>query len=332
MLRECWRKRFGAAALALSGLLLMPAGVSAQDWPTRPVRIVSPFAAGGSADILARLVAEHLSTAFKQQFYVETRTGAGGAIGVQAIVNSPPDGYSFVITNVSLLSLLPVSNLKLGYDPVRDLTNIAFVAGSPVVLAVNPAKGGKSVQEFLALAKKSGKPLTYSSSGLGTNGHLVGESLSQKAGIKIEHIPYKGASQGINDLVGGHIDFGLPVMGSVSSQVRGNALLALAHTASERMPDYPDVPTFKELGYPDIVTTTWFSLSGPAGLPRPIAEKVNREIAAMMARPDVKARLRRDGMLSQIMSIDEFGAFIAAETARWKPIIEQAGLVGKVGD
>ena len=162
-------------SLLLAAALLTPAAAPAQDWPTRPVRIVSPFAAGGTADILARMVADHFSSVFKQQFFVENRTGAGGAIGVQGVATSPPDGYNLVITNISMLVTIPVMNPKLVYHPTRDLTNIAYVAGAPVVVAVNEPSGIKSIDQLVALGKKQGKPLSYSSSGIGTNGHLLGE-------------------------------------------------------------------------------------------------------------------------------------------------------------
>ena len=317
-----------AVLLALTAWLTPNLAV-AQDWPTRPVRIVNTFAPGGAADILARIVADHMSSVFNQQFYVETRAGAGGAIGVTSVANSPPDGYNFVITNVSLLTLAPTSNPKLGYDPLRDLVNIGYIAGSPMVFCVHPASGVKTLAEFVAYAKKSDKPLTYSSSGVGSNGHLVAESFAQKANIKIEHVPYKGAAQGLLDLVGGHIVFSSQTLTSSASQIRGGAIIPIAHTNAERIADYPEVPTFKELGYPDIVSTTWFSLSGPAGLPKEIVQKVNREIANAMVKPEVARRLRQDGLLTQNMSPEEFRSFIQAETARWKPIIEAAGLVAK---
>jgi tripartite-type tricarboxylate transporter receptor subunit TctC len=313
----------------LASILLVPCSASAQDWPNRPVRIVNTFAPGGAADILARIVAEHLSSAFNQQFYVETRAGAGGAIGVTSVANSPPDGYNFVITNVSLLALAPVSNPKLGYDPLRDLVNIGYIAGSPMVFAVHPSSGIKTLAEFIAYAKKSDKPLTYSSSGVGSNGHLVAESFAQQAGIKIEHVPYKGAAQGLLDLVGGHIVFSSQTLTSSASQIRGGAIIPIAHTNAERIADYPDVPTFKELGYPDVVSTTWFSLSGPAGLPNDIVQKVNREIANAMAKPEVQRRLREDGLITQTLSPADFRSFIQAETERWKPVIERVGLIGK---
>ncbi len=315
--------------LIASIAFLVPGLATAQDWPTRPVRVVSPFAAGGTADILARMVADHLSSAFKQQFFVENRTGAGGAIGVQSVATTPPDGYNLVITNISMLVTIPVMNPKLVYHPTRDLTNIAYVAGAPVVVAVNGPSGIKSIDQLVALGKKLGKPLSYSSSGVGTNGHLLGESFSKLAKIGVVHVPYKGAAVGITDLIAGHINFGLPVLGSVASHLRSGALVPLAHSAGSRVPGYPKIPTLKEVGYPDLTTTTWFSLSGPANMPRPLAERLNREVIAMFKRPDIQERIQRDGMITEPMSIEQFDKFIAAETKRWKPVIEAAGLVAK---
>ena len=319
-------RRVAAAVLAL--LACAPAA-RAEDWPARPVRIVNTFAAGGAADILARTVADHLSGAFGQQFFVETRAGAGGAIGVQSVVNAPPDGYNFVITNVSLLALVPISNPRLGFDPRRDLTNIAYIAGSPVVFSVNPASGVRTLADFVARAKQSDKPLTYSSSGVGSMGQLVAEYFAQKADIRIEHVPYKGASQGLTDLVGGHIAFSSQTVSSTAGQLHAGTLIGVAQTGKERMPDFPTVPTFNELGYPDLIGTTWFSLSGPAGLPADIVAKVNREVVRAMTKPEAQQRLREGGLVADAMTVEEFNKLIVAETARWKPVIEKAGLVGK---
>jgi tripartite-type tricarboxylate transporter receptor subunit TctC len=316
-------------ALLFTVGLLASLPAFAQDWPTRPVRIVSPFAAGGTADILARMVADHLSSVFKQQFFVENRTGAGGAIGVQSVATAAPDGYNLVITNISMLVTVPVMNPKLVYHPTRDLTNLAYIAGAPVVITVNGPSGIKSVDQLVALGKKQGKALTYSSSGIGTNGHLLGESFGKLAKVEVVHIPYKGAAIGITDLIAGHINFGLPVLGSVAAHLRSGALVPLAHSAGARVPEYPDVPTLREVGYPDLTTTTWFSLSGPANMPRALAERINREVAAMVTKPDIQERIQRDGMISEVMSLDAFDKFIAAETARWTPVIEAAGLVTK---
>jgi tripartite-type tricarboxylate transporter receptor subunit TctC len=320
-------KRRCSLLLALAAACLSMGLAQAQTWPTRPVRIINTFAPGGAADLLARTVADGLGSAFGQPFIVETRAGAGGAIGVQSVAAMPPDGYNFVITNVSILVLAPISNPRLGYAPLRDLSNIAYIAGSPIVLSVNPASGIKTLAQFIASAKKGGKPLPYSSSGVGSMGQLFAESFAQEAGIAIEHVPYKGASQGLLDLVGGHIAFASQTLTSTFGQIRAGTLTAVAQTADRRLPDFPDLPTFKEQGFPDLVSTTWFSLSGPAGLPLDIVQKVNREIAKTMGRPEIERRMREEGMLTQALTPAEFQQLI--ETVRWRPVIERAGLIEK---
>ncbi len=316
------------AALAIVGTCLTTAPVAADDWPSRPVRMVNTFAAGGTADVLTRLVAEHLSGVFKQQFFVETRAGAAGTIGVKSVADSPPDGYNFALTNITHLVLAPISNPKLGYDPLKDLTNIAYVAGSPIMFSVNAKTGVKSLKEFVERGKATDRGLTYSSSGVGSSGQLVAEAFARVAGIKIEHVPYKGASQGIMDLVAGHIFFSAQTVSSTASQVRGGALAAIAHSGKERFPDFPEVPTLKEMGY-DVVATTWFSISGPAHLPKDITEKMNREIVRAVSKPEVQARLRSDGLIAETHSVEELHKLILDEHARWKPVLDQLGLIAK---
>jgi tripartite-type tricarboxylate transporter receptor subunit TctC len=320
---------FRLLAAVLAGTFLALAPVSAQDWPMRPVRIIVPFGAGGTGDTLARIVAEHLSASLKQQFVVENRTGAGGMIGVQALASSAPDGYTLGITNVSTLSLIPVINPKNSYHPLNDFTHVAFVAGAPVALAVFPKLGIKTLPEFIAYASKSDKPLTFASSGLGSDGHLIGEAIAASTKIRVEHIPYKSTAQALTDVVGGHVTFSTFTLSSTSSFIRAGTLTGVAATSAERMPDYPDLPTFKELGYGDLVASTWFSISGPAKLAKDILDKLNREIATAMAKPEVQARMRRDGLLTESMSPDAFTKFVASESARWTPLIQRAGLAGK---
>jgi tripartite-type tricarboxylate transporter receptor subunit TctC len=319
--------KLSCAALCVSTLVI-PVAAEADDWPARPVRMVNTFAAGGTADVLTRLVADHLSGAFKQQFFVETRAGAGGSIGVQSVAHSAPDGYNFALTNITQLVLLPLSNPKLGYHPQRDLTNIAYVAGAPIMLSVNAKSGVRTFEEFVDYAGKSAKPLTYSSSGVGSSGHLVGESFAQKVGIKVEHVPYKGASQGLMDLVAGHIFFSAQTVSSTAAQMRAGTLNAIVHSHAARLADFPDVPTFREMGI-DLVATTWFSISGPANLPREVVEKMNREINRAISKPDVQERLHRDGLIAEAMTVEQLKEHIESETRRWKPVLEQAGLIGQ---
>lgn len=316
-------------AAVLTGALLAATPAPAQDWPTKPVRIIVPFGAGGTGDALARIVAEQLSASLKQQFIVENRTGAGGMIGVQALASSAPDGYTVGITNVSTLSLIPVLNPKNVYHPLNDFSHVAFVAGAPVSLAVFPKLGVKTLPEFIAYANKRAKPLTFASSGLGSDGHLIGEAIAASTKIKVEHVPYKSTAQALTDVVGGHIDFSTFTLSSSSSFIRAGTLTGIAVTSAERMPDYPNLPTFQELGYPDLVSSTWFSISGPAKLPKEIVDKLNREIVAAMAKPEVQARMRRDGLLTEAMSSEAFTKFVASESARWTPLIQRAGLAGK---
>jgi tripartite-type tricarboxylate transporter receptor subunit TctC len=318
-------KHFCATLFVLAGLFAA-APATAQDWPTRPVRIVNTFAPGGAADILARMVADHLSVAFKQQFFVETRAGAGGTIGVQTVANSDPDGYNFVLTTLSLIIIGPTMNPKVGYDPMKDLTHLGYIAGSPILFIVSAKSDVKTLKDFVAKARV--KPLTYGTSGLQAAGHMVAQSFAMQADLKFEIIPYKGASQSIVDVVANHIDFATPTVTSASGQLRGGTVTGLAVATEARLPDYPDVPTFRELGY-DVVATNWFALAGPAGLPAEIVRKVNHEINVAMAKPENQNRMREDAMLVQSMDAPAFRRFIEQEGVRWKPVIERAGLVEK---
>jgi tripartite-type tricarboxylate transporter receptor subunit TctC len=315
----------GTCAAAVAAVLLSAAPAGAQDWPSHAVRIVNTFAPGGAADILARMAAEQLTKAFGQQFYVETRDGAGGVIGVDLVAHSPPDGYNFVITTLSLTAINPLINTKIGYDPFKDLTHVAYLAGSPIVFIVSAKSDVKTLPDFIAKAKASPKPLTYGVSGFASAGQMVTESLAQEAGVKFQVVPYKGAAQSQLDVVAGNIDFATPTVTSAAAQLQGGTVIALAQTGSARLPDYPNVPTFKELGY-KLDATNWFGLAGPAGLPDDIVQKVNRTIKAGMALPENQDRIRQDGMIIAPMDAETYQAFVAHEALRWKPVILKAGL------
>jgi tripartite-type tricarboxylate transporter receptor subunit TctC len=301
------------------------AGTSPESWPTHPVRIVNTFAVGGAADILARIAADQLTKTFGQQFYVETRDGAGGVIGVNEVVHAAPDGYNFVVTTLSLTAINPLINSKIGYDPFKDLTHVAYLAGSPLVFITSAKSDVKSLKDFVAKAKTSAKPLTYGVSGLASVGQVAAESFAQIADLKFQVIPYKGASQSQIDVVAGNIDFATPTVTSATPQLNGGTVTPLAQTGGERLADYPNVPTFKELGY-DLVTINWFGLAGPAGLPADIAQKVNRAINAGMAMPENQARIRQQGMIVAPMDVKAFDAFVKSEASRLRPVILKAGI------
>jgi tripartite-type tricarboxylate transporter receptor subunit TctC len=301
---------------------------SAEDWPSRPVRIVAPFAPGGTADTLGRVAAEHLSEAFGQQFFVENRAGAGGTTGSLAVARMDPDGYNFVVSGIATHAIAPATNPNIGYDALKDFTHVAYFGGPPIVFIVPAKLGVKSLRELIDYAKSRNEKLTYASPGVGTSGHLVAEYFAGKAGIAIEHIPYRGAAPGVMDVVAGHLRFGSMTWTTASGQISAGTVVPLAVSSDKRLADFPDIPTFKESGY-DLVSTTWFSLSAPAGLPKEIVDKVNHEVVKTFARPEVLAKLRTEQIITEAMTPEQFTAFVGSELARWKPVAEQIGLKAK---
>jgi tripartite-type tricarboxylate transporter receptor subunit TctC len=314
------------AGLAL--LLATSAAWAQQDWPNRPVQIIVPFAAGGSGDVLARVVAQHLTTLLKQQFVVENRPGGGGIIGTKQFLTQPADGYTIGMTSLSTLSLVPIINSNAGYDPQNDFVHIAYIGGQPVVLAANPQTDVKTLAEFISYANTPGKSFTFSSSGVGSDGQLWGELIASSTSVKAGHVPYKATAQALSDLVAGHVPFSTFTLSSTSPFLRAKSVNGIAVTARERLADFPDLPTFKELGKPELVGTTWFALSGRLGMSKDVVNKINQAVQAAVATPEVQARFRRDGLIAQPMNAEEFTEFVASENSRWKSLIERVGLVG----
>lgn len=310
-------------------LALCCSAANAEDWPSRPVRIVVPFGAGGAGDTLARVVAQHLSESLGQPFIVEDRPGAAGIVGTQQIVTAPPDGYTIGVTNLSTLSLIPVINPEATYNPISDFKHIAYVGGSPVVLAANQATRAKTLQDFVAYANAPGHAFTFASSGMGSDGHLMGEAIAAALQVKPEHVPYKSTAEALTDVVAGQVPFSTSTLSSTSAFLHSNTLIGIAVTSPERVPDFPDLPTFKELNHPELLDNTWFALSGPSQLSDDIVTKLNKAVIEAVAQPDVQERFRRNGFFSQPMNPREFTSFVAAENAKWKAIIEGAGLAGK---
>lgn len=317
-------------AAAVSLFLSASTASAQQDWPTRPVRIIVPFAAGGSGDLLARVAAQYLSTTFKQQFVVENRPGGGGIVGTKQFLAESPDGYTLGEGSLSTVSLVPIINANATYDPDKDFTHIAYIGGSPVVLAANPHTAVKTLSDFVSYAKTPGKSFTFSSSGLGSDGQLWGEMIAQSTKVKPEHIPYKATAQALIDVVAGQVPFCTFTLSSTSPFLHAKSLNGVAVTAPERLAEFPDIPTFKELGKPELVGTTWFSLAGPPGLPRAIAGQINRALQVAVTIPEIQELFRRNGILAQPMNMQEFRAFVAAENVKWKTLIQSAGLVGAV--
>ena len=311
----------------LLGLAILLPGTTAlaQTWPSKPVRIIAPFAPGGSADTLGRIVAQKLTESFKENFIVENRPGAGGVIGSDVVAKAAPDGYTLLVSGVASHAVAPALPRGTPYDPVKDFTHIALFGGPPAVLVVNPSVPAKDLKEFIALLKKEPGKYSYGSPGNGTHGQLVAELFKQLAGVDMQHVPYKGASVAIADLVAGHIPAASTTLSTAAGQIHGGKARALAISTAARLPDYPNVPTYAELGYKDLVAVIWFSLSGPARMPADIAEKLNGEVRKALEAPDAQKRLRPEGIEPGRMSPGEFTSFVATEVKRWAPVVKASG-------
>jgi tripartite-type tricarboxylate transporter receptor subunit TctC len=315
------------AVATVAGTLLaacLPgAAAQAQEWPRKPVRIVSPFAAGGSSDTMGRIVAENLSQRMHQQFYVENRGGAGGLIGSALVANAPPDGYTFLISSIGTHVIAPATSANPGYDPITSFTHVAFVGGPPTVIAVNPALGVRSLKELLALLKRTNEALPYVSPGPGTIGNLIAEYWAERESVKLSHVAYKGSGQAITDLIAGHVQMGSMTWTAALGQMQAKTIIPLAVSSTRRMPEFPQVPTLKELGYPDLAVTTWFGFAAPAGLSAEITLRMNQEIGNALDAPAVKDRLIAEGFELEKMSPQEVTAFVRAGLDRWGPLAKR---------
>lgn len=307
---------FVAAFLAMT---LLPLPAFAAEWPSRPVRIISPASPGGASDTFARIMAERFSEKFGERFIVENRAGAGGLIGAAATANAEPDGYTFVTSAVAYVVIAPAASANPPFDPMRSFSHIAYIGGPPNVFVVNPSLGVKTMQDLLAHARQKGL-LDYVSPGVGTLGHLLAERFGQEAKIKLQHIPNKGGATAMVDLVAGTVGFGSMTWTSALAQIRAGHVIPIAVSSGERVTEFPEVPTLKELGFESLVATTWFGLSGPAGLPNGIVQKVNAAAIETLELPAVRERLKRDAIQTKPMTPEEYTAFVAAETEKWGPL------------
>jgi tripartite-type tricarboxylate transporter receptor subunit TctC len=316
--------RIGLMRRFIAGLLFVLA-THIHAWPTKPVKIIVPFAPGGSADTLGRLVSQKLAEQMKGSFVVENRPGAGGALGSDLVAKAAPDGYTLVVSGIASHVIAPLLPNGTPYDPLADFTHIALFGGPPAVLAVHPKVQARDLREFVALAKSKPGALSYGSPGNGTQGQLVAELFKQRAGINVQHVPYKGASGAIADLIAGHIPAVSTTLTTAASQIRAGRARALAISAASRLPDFPNVPTYAELGYPELVATVWFSLSGPANLPPDIVERLNAEVNRALELSEVRERLKPEGIMPNRLTAREFDAFVADEVRRWGPVVRASG-------
>jgi tripartite-type tricarboxylate transporter receptor subunit TctC len=311
-----------AVALVSGVVCLQAVAAPAADWPTRPIRIIAPSTPGGAADMFARLLCEQFSETLHDRCFVENRAGAGGLIGTAATAQAAPDGYTLTTSSTAYHVIAPVVNPNPGFDPLKDFTHIAYIGGPPNVFVVNPALGVRSLAELVALGRR-GQAIDYVSPGSGTLGQLLAEFFAQKAGVKLQPIMTKGASQGMMDLVSGNVNLGTMTWTSALGQIRSGKVIPIVVSSNTRLAEFPDLPTFKDLGYDDLTAVSWFALSGPAGLPKDITQRLNATVATMLERPEVRKRLDRDSIETQIMSPEEFTQFVTGEIAKWTPVAKR---------
>lgn len=294
-------------------------------WPTRPLRIIAAQSPGGVTDMLARTLAQKFNEAWKQPAVVENRAGAAGAIGTEVAVKAPPDGYTLLLSSAGPIVINPGLYPKLGYDPLRDLTPVAFVAASPLMLVVHPSVPANSVKALIALARAQPERLSYGSGGNGSPAHLTAELFKSATATRITHIPFKGSAPSVLALVGGQIDLSFTTIVISIPQVKGGRLRALAVTSPQRSRAVPALPTMIEAGVPAFESQQWFGLFAPAALPKELVAKLHAETLRIMENAELRERLAADGGEPVAMTPEQFAAFIRADAARWAQVIKTSG-------
>jgi tripartite-type tricarboxylate transporter receptor subunit TctC len=311
----------------IGGLIVWLAATNAlsQTYPSRPVRIVVPLSPGGFADTPARMLAPRLSEQMGRQFFVENKPGAGGTIGADFVAKSAPDGYTLLLTGTPHVISAHLYK-KMPYDALKDFTHIALVASGPYALVVNPQKlAVSSVRELIAAARAQPGKIDFASSGNGSAQHLVGALFNSMAGIDLNHVPYKGSGPAMQDLIAGQVGVSFAGIPNVLGHVKSGRLRALGVTTAKRWSELPDIPTLAEAGVPGYEATLWLNVSGPAGMPAEIVQRLNREIDKALSDPEVQASFRAAGVEATSMGPQELSAFIRAEHEKWGRVVRETG-------
>jgi tripartite-type tricarboxylate transporter receptor subunit TctC len=318
------RRRIALAAALLTAAAASPSW--AQDkWPSKPITYIVPFPAGGTTDVLARLIGQKLGPALGTTIVIDNKGGAGGSVGSEMAARAAPDGYTILGGTISSHAINVSLYPKIGYDPVKSFEPVTLIGTNPTVLVVNQASPFKSLQDVIA-AGKAKKPLTSASAGSGTSQHLSLELLKAKAGIDITHIPYKGSAPAISDVMGGQVDMMFDTTVVAGPHIESGKLRALAVTSAKRVPSLPNVPTVAESGVPGYEVVSWQAIFAPAGTPKPIVERLHAEIGKILHEPDMQERLAKLGMQGADMTIEQTAAFQKAEVAKWAQVIKSANI------
>lgn len=317
------RHLIAAAASVLAFALSVP--VQAQEWPQKPIKLIVPFPAGGGTDIIGRVVGNKLAEQLKQPVIVENKPGAGGNVGVDIAAKSAPDGYTIVLGQTSNLAINPTLYKALPYDPVKDFAPVALLADAPLVLVVAQESKFRSLGEIIAAGRVKPEALSFGSPGSGTVAHLSGELLQAAAGVKFTHIPYKGSSQALQDLMGGRIDVFMSSVPTALAQIKGGKLRAIAVSSTTRSPALPDVPTMTEAGVKGVELTTWFGMLAPARTDPKIVERLNRELNLALQSPEVREKLAAEGGGPLGGTAERFAALLKAELPMWAKVVKDSG-------
>lgn len=321
------RRRYGAPlGLSFAFLACAPAVAVAQGYPSKPIKLVIPFPPGGGTDIVSRVLAQRLGDITKWSIIAENRPGAGGSIGVEAAAKAPADGYTIVMGQTSNLAINPSLYPKLGYDPLRDLRPISLVASGPLAVVVSTESKHTSIATLLAHAKAEPSRVLFGSPGNGTLGHLSGELLQQRTGVKFEHIPYRGASQALTDVLGGRLDLYVSTIPAALGQIKAGKLRALAVMSVKRIPELPDAPSVAEKTAPGFEATNWYGLLVPAAVPAPIVARLSEEVAKALASQDVRDKLAAEGVIPLASTPAVFLAHIKSEIEKWAPVVKSSGV------
>ncbi len=312
---------------AMAALFLFSACAQAQAYPTRPIRLIIPFAPGGTNDIIGRLVAQKLGEAIGQQVVPDNRGGAGGSIGMEVAAKSAPDGYTIVIGHIGTLAVNPTLYSKLAYNPVKDFDPITLIAKLPNLMAVNPTVPAKTVAQLVALAKSNPGKLSYGSGGVGGAGHLATEYFRLLTKIDIVHVPYRGTGLAVIDVISGQLDMVMAGVPAIVPHTRTGKLRALGVSSLTRLSILPDIPTIAESGAPGYDATQWYGILTPAGTPKAILASLHAGLEKALATPSLRERFAADGAEPFTTTSEEFAAYMKREIARWAPVIRKAGLV-----
>ncbi len=315
------------AASLLLGVLGPASHAAAQSWPGKPIRLVVTFAAGGGTDMVARVIAPKLSEALGQQVVVDNRPGAGGIIGTDIVAKAAPDGYTLLMAAAGPTTIAPhiYSKDKVPFDVLKDLQPITLVATVPFIITVNPSVPVKTLGELIAYAKANPNKLNYGSSGTGGSPHLAGELFDRMAGIKMVHVPYKGLAPAITDLLGGQIQLVFADVGLVAPHIKAGKLRAIAATSDQRSATLPDVPTVAESGVPGYRAATWYGLIAPAGVPAAITQRLSTEMQKIIAMPEVREQLMKQGNEVPNLSMEQFGALVRDDYNKWGKLVTDIG-------